>query len=80
MSWRDKFQTKYCGEIYRSEVEEDFRGYRGCYQEVLDFIEKEVVGDIKKMIKQDMKKCKAEFSSHHIPRYTALKDLLDKIV
>lgn len=40
--WEQDFQMKYCGELYKQEVSEDFRGFRGCYQEVKDFISQEI--------------------------------------
>lgn len=40
--WEEEFQMKYCGELYKQEVSEDFRGFRGCYDEVKDFISQEI--------------------------------------
>lgn len=40
--WEEEFQMKYCGELYKQEVSEDFRGFRSCYQEVKDFISQEI--------------------------------------
>ena len=34
--WEDSFMMKYCGNVYMQKVEEDFRGFRGCYKELVD--------------------------------------------
>ncbi len=77
--WEQDFQMKYCGELYKQEVSEDFRGFRGCYQEVKDFISQEIEKAYQKGKEETLEEVERGITGHYY-KETELNDFFDKAI